>query len=51
MHYEEGQDRNLMFVASMEEMVSTDSWARIVDLFVSDALQDFIKHIFGAIEL
>ena len=42
MHYQEGQDRNQMFVTSMEEMVSADSWARIVDLFV-DAMpmEDF----------
>lgn len=42
MHYQEGQDRNQMFVTSLEEMVSPDSWARIVDLFVSAMpLEDF----------
>ena len=42
MHYQEGQDRNQMFVTSMEEMVAADSWARIVDLFVdSMPLEDF----------
>jgi len=34
MHYQEGQDRNQMFMTSMEELVDQDSWARIVDLFV-----------------
>lgn len=34
MHYHEGQDRNQMFVTSMEELVAADSWARIMDLFV-----------------
>ena len=42
MHYQEGQDRNQMFVTSMEEMVAADSWARIVDLFVDAMpLEDF----------
>lgn len=42
MHYQEWQDRNQMFVTSLEEMVSRDSWARIVDLFVSTMpLEDF----------
>ncbi len=42
MHYQDGQDRNQMFVTSMEEMVAADSWARIVDLFVdSMSLGDF----------
>ena len=42
MHYQEGQDRNQMFVTSLEEMVKDDSWARIVDLFVdSIPLEDF----------
>lgn len=46
MHYQEGQDRNQMFVTSLEDLVTKDSWARIVDLFV-DALpiDDFgFKH-------
>ena len=34
MHYQEGQDRNQMYVTSLEEMVAADRWARIVDLFV-----------------
>ena len=42
MHYQEGQDRNQMFVTSLEEMVKKDSWARIVDLFVDAMpLEDF----------
>lgn len=34
MHYQEGVDRNQLFMTSLEELVPDDSWARIVDLFV-----------------
>lgn len=37
MQYQQGKKRNQMFATSLEGLVSDDSWARVVDLFV-DAL-------------
>lgn len=37
MHYQKGKNRTQLFMASMEDWVAEDSWARIVDIFV-DAL-------------
>ena len=42
MHYQEGQDRNQIYMTCMEEMVALDSWARVVDIFVdSMPLEEF----------
>ena len=34
MHYQEGVDRNQIFMTSLEDLVPADSWARVVDLLV-----------------
>ncbi len=34
MHYQQGKDRGQFFLTSLETSVESDSWARLVDLFV-----------------
>ena len=34
MHYQQGSDRDQVFMTSLDQMVSEDSFARIIDLFV-----------------
>lgn len=34
MHYQEGQDRNQVFLTSLDELLPDDSWARLVDEIV-----------------
>ena len=37
MHYQQGSDRDQVFMTSLDQMVSEDSFARIIDLF-ADAM-------------
>lgn len=42
MRYQTGEDRDQIFMTSLDQLVSEDSWARIIDLFVdSMPLQEF----------
>ena len=34
MHYQQGSDRDQVFMTSLDQMVDEDSFARIIDLFV-----------------